>query len=62
MYIQGDSISVKEMHEHLVTVPTLQYHDLNMSWQDLLLEIKKDYKTAIIAQVNNIYSGTSVVF
>lgn len=39
------------MHEQLVTVPTLQYHDLNVSWQDLLLEIKKDYKRSIISQV-----------
>uniref|UniRef100_A0A1X7V154 FMP27/BLTP2/Hobbit GFWDK motif-containing RBG unit domain-containing protein n=1 Tax=Amphimedon queenslandica TaxID=400682 RepID=A0A1X7V154_AMPQE len=47
---KGDGISVKEMHEQLVTIPTLQYHDLNVSWQDLLLEIKKDYKRSIISQ------------
>jgi hypothetical protein len=47
---KGESISVKEMHEQLVTVPTVEYHNLNMSWRALLLEIKKDYKNAIITQ------------
>ena len=51
---QGEGISVKEMYDQIVTIQTLEYHNLNLSWRALLLEIKKDYKNAIIAQVINI--------
>lgn len=42
------------MQDQLVTVQTLEYHNLNLSWRALLLELKKDYKSAIIAQVSHI--------
>ncbi|KAL5477873.1 hypothetical protein EMCRGX_G024726 [Ephydatia muelleri] len=34
----------------LVTVPTLEYHNRCCTWTDMLMEIKKDYKSAIIHQ------------
>lgn len=39
------------MHEQLVTVQTREYHNKKWTWRELLLEVKKDYKTAIISQV-----------
>ena len=42
---------MKEMHDQLVTVQTLEYHNRNCTWRELLLEVKKDYKNAIISQV-----------
>ena len=53
LILQGEGISVKEMQDQLVTVQTLEYHNLNLSWRALLLELKKDYKSAIIAQVSH---------
>ena len=50
--LQGEGISVKEIHDQVVTIPTLEYHNTNWSWRALLLEIKKDYKNTIIAQVH----------
>ena len=32
-------------------MPTLEYHNENWTWTDMLMEVKKDYKNAIIHQV-----------
>ena len=50
---QGEGISVKEMHDQLVTVHTLEYHNKKCTWRELLMEVKKDYKNAIISQVSS---------
>ena len=42
---------MKEITDHIVTIPTIEYHNLNLSWRALLLDVKKDYKNAIISQV-----------
>ena len=34
-----------------MTVPTLEYHNNNWTWTDMLMEVKKDYKNAIVHQV-----------
>ena len=38
------------LNQVLVTVPTLEYHNRCCTWTDMLMEIKKDYKSAIIHQ------------
>ena len=44
-------MSYKDLQNVLVTVPTLEYHNRNWTWTDMLMEVKKDYKNAIIHQV-----------
>jgi hypothetical protein len=33
-----------------MSMPTLEYHNRNGTWRDMLMEVKKDYKNAIIHQ------------
>lgn len=44
-------MSLKDLNNVLVTVPTLEYHNKNWSWTDMLMEVKRDYKNAIVHQV-----------
>ena len=36
----------------MVTVPTLEYHNCNWTWGDMLMEVKKIYKQHIIQKVS----------
>ena len=45
------------LNQVLVTVPTLEYHNRCCTWTDMLMEIKKDYKSAIIHQVGVVLCG-----
>lgn len=36
----------------MVTVPTLEYHNCNWTWGDMLMEVKKVYKQHIIQKVS----------
>ncbi len=53
--VQSENVSIKDLQKVLVTVPTLEYHNQNWTWTDMLLEVKRDYKNAIIHQVHTIY-------
>ena len=45
-------MSLKDLNDVLVTMPTLEYHNKNWSWTDMLMEVKRDYKNAIVHQVS----------
>ena len=49
-YLQSENVSIKDLHNQRVTMPTLEYHNKNWTWTDMLMEVKKDYKTAIVQQ------------
>ena len=51
LFAQSESVSIKDLQNQLVTVPTLEYHNRNWTWTDMLMELKKDYKNAIVHQV-----------
>ena len=44
-------MSFKDLQRQLVTVQTLEYHNKNWTWTNMLMEVKKDYKNAIVHQV-----------
>lgn len=48
---QGENWSYKDLQNQVMTMPTLEYHNKNWTWTDMLMEVKKDYKNAIIHQV-----------
>ena len=43
-------MSLKDLQNQCVVVPTLEYHNRNWTWTDMLMELKKDYKSAIVQQ------------
>lgn len=43
-------MSLKDLQNQRVVVPTLEYHDKNWTWTDMLMELKKDYRSAIVQQ------------
>ena len=43
-------MSFKDLQNQRVTVPTLEYHNRNWTWTDMLMEVKRDYKIAIVGQ------------
>ncbi len=43
-------MSYKDLQNQRVTVPTLEYHNRNWTWTDMLMEVKKDYRNAIVQQ------------
>ena len=43
-------MSFKDLQNQRVIVPTLEYHNKNWTWTDMLMELKKDYKSAIVQQ------------
>ena len=47
---QSENVSFKDLQNQRVTVPTLEYHNRNWTWTDMLMEVKKDYKMAIVGQ------------
>ena len=51
--IQADKgANIKDVQDFMVTVPTLEYHNCNWTWADMLMEIKKVYKQHIIQKVS----------
>ncbi|XP_065892546.1 bridge-like lipid transfer protein family member 2 isoform X2 [Dysidea avara] len=40
--------NLKDVQDFMVTVPTLEYHNRNWTWTDMLMEVKKVYKQHII--------------
>lgn len=45
-----NNVSFKDLQNQRVVVPTLEYHNRNWTWTDMLMELKKDYKSAIVQQ------------
>lgn len=43
--------NLKDVQDFMVTVPTLEYHNCNWTWTDMLMEVKKVYKQHIIQKV-----------
>lgn len=43
--------NIKDVQDFMVTVPTLEYHNRNWTWGDMLMEVKKVYKQHIIQKV-----------
>ena len=48
---QSENVSFKDLQNQRVMLPILEYHNRNWTWTDMLMEVKKDYKNAIISQV-----------
>jgi len=44
--------NLKDVQDFMVTVPTLEYHNCNWTWTDMLMEVKKVYKQHIIQKVS----------
>ena len=44
--------NIKDVQDFMVTVPTLEYHNRNWTWGDMLMEVKKVYKQHIIQKVS----------
>ena len=44
--------NIKDVQDFMVTVPTLEYHNRNWTWTDMLMEVKKVYKQHIIQKVS----------
>ncbi|CAI8057604.1 Protein KIAA0100 [Geodia barretti] len=42
--------SYKDLQNQVMNMPTLEYHNRNLTWRDMLMEVKRDYKNAIIHQ------------
>ena len=51
--LQSENVSIKDLQNQRVMLPILEYHNKNWTWTDMLMEVKKDYKNAIISQVHN---------
>ena len=51
IYLQSENVSFKDLQNQRVVLPILEYHNRNWTWTDMLMEVKKDYKNAIISQV-----------
>ena len=43
--------NLKDIQDFMVAVPTLEYHNRNWTWTDMLMEVKKVYKQHIIQKV-----------
>ena len=43
-------MSFKDLQNQRVNVPTLEYHNKNWTWTDMLMELKKDYRSVIVQQ------------
>lgn len=50
--LQSENVSIKDLQNQRVMLPILEYHNKNWTWTDMLMEVKKDYKNAIISQVH----------
>ena len=50
-FAQSENVSFKDLQNQRVMLPILEYHNKNWTWTDMLMEVKKDYKNAIISQV-----------
>ena len=46
--------NLKDVQDFMVTVPTLEYHNRNWTWTDMLMEVKKVYKQHIIQKVSGV--------
>lgn len=44
------NVSFKDLQNQRVIVPTLEYHNKNWTWTDMLMELKKDYRSVIVQQ------------
>jgi len=42
--------NLEDVHNFLLTVPTLEYHNMTMTWLDLLLAMKNDTKRVLLSQ------------
>ncbi len=49
---QSENVSLKDIQNGRFTIPTLEYHNKNWTWTDMLMEVKKDIKTVIVQQVS----------
>lgn len=49
-YKNEHNVSFKDLQNQRVNVPTLEYHNKNWTWTDMLMEVKKDYRSAIVQQ------------
>ena len=55
VYMQAEKgANIKDVQDFMVTVPTLEYHNRNWTWGDMLMEVKKVYKQHIIQKVCDI--------
>lgn len=55
IYMQAEKgANIKDVQDFMVTVPTLEYHNRNWTWGDMLMEVKKVYKQHIIQKVCDI--------
>jgi heme oxygenase len=43
-------VSFKDLQNQRVIIPTLEYHNKNWTWTDMLMELKKDYRSVIVQQ------------
>lgn len=50
-FLQNEhNVSFKDLQNQRVIMPTLEYHDKNWTWTDMLMELKKDYRSVIVQQ------------
>lgn len=47
---KGENVSIKDIQNGRFTIPTLEYHNKNWTWADMLMELKKDIKSVIVQQ------------
>lgn len=53
-YIQGEKEkNIEDVSNFKLTLPSLEYHNCTWTWLDLLMAMKKEYKQAVLSQVNN---------
>lgn len=43
------------MSNFKLTLPSLEYHNCTWTWLDLLMAMKKEYKQAVLSQVDSDY-------
>ena len=44
--------NLEDVHNFLLTVPTLEYHNVTWTWLDLLLAMKNDTRRVLLSQVS----------